>query len=162
MGVQRVLVALAVGLFAVAAALAALALRTYLRDDIRGVLDDLSGRRRAAGLACQAPRERHAVPQTRQAPAPGARLVGGHATAGGTGLPEDTPLPEEAVSPQRQHGGTLPAGPGDGDLSAHQPRPAFRVTRRIVLVASDATPPLVGWGAEGDAYRYTEGTHKRG
>lgn len=155
-GLQRALVALAAFLFAAAAVLAALAVRTFLRDDIRGVVDDLSGRRRAAGLAAQGLPARVATPSPCDVPVP---------TPQGRQGPDarDSAVPEMGASPQGPVPSSGRSAPGGADrapaaghgTSARQSPPAFCVTRRIVLIPSEAPLPPGCEGAEGGTYRYT-------
>lgn len=94
---QGVLLCLGIASLVASSALAGLALRTYVREDIRAVRDDLSGRRRAAALA-------------------DGRAGRPHGTARPSGRSARTSLPE-------------PGGPA--------PPVPFRVTGRVVLLASD-------------------------
>lgn len=131
-GLQNLLAAGGAALLALSAAFLALALRTFLREDIPAVLADLSGRRRAAELAGQASPGR---------PAPAGRRSGGLPSGPCAAPPGPRASPPPA--PPARDGRELPA--------------PFRVTRRIVRLPSAPAGTEVPARA---AHRYTEGTRE--
>lgn len=99
------------GALAAAAVLLALAARTFFREDIRGVMADLSGRRRAAGIAAGRDGGRRA----------------GYPGSGMGGVRPDVTMWEAAARPPEtpQHAVHLPSP---------SPPPTFRITRRVLLL----------------------------
>lgn len=101
------------GALAVAAVLLALAARAFFREDIRGVMADLSGRRRAAGIA---------------AGRDGGRRAGYPGSGMGGARPDVTMWEAAARPPEVPRHVVHPPSPA--------PAPTFRVTRRVLLLPS--------------------------
>lgn len=108
--VQQVFLFLATGAFVCAVAFLGLAAYTFFHEDIRGVMDDLSGRRRAGASG-----GRRVGRRTSHTVRPAARA----AVASG-----------EASAPATSSGSRAPGA------ATTNPPPDFRIVRRVISVSS--------------------------
>lgn len=135
---QTILLCLGVAAFAVAATLLGLAIRMFFRDDIRGVMDDLSGRRRAVEVGAGRGRRRvpagsrrsHATDTAETAPPVAA--VGAKA-----------PVPSAPEAPAPQPSVLQPSATAAALPSAGLPLRAVRATSAVAADEEDAVETTI-------------------
>lgn len=130
MSIQDILRILGVVFLAAAAALAVAAAYTYRALDIRGVKDDLAGRRREAPSANEAKLRAHRRSGEKAMAEPA------KATTGPVNRVADSP--ESVGSPSGQ-AVTPPSKKPMPPAGAAAPASQFRVTRKEIVVASEKT-----------------------